>query len=174
MASGPETVGKITAMATLDESPQRAAEEAWARLMALFWQRRPQWIAAGAAEGLTPPHAIALMRLRDDPPPLLGDLARDMHCDASYATALADRLEERGLAARRASPRDRRAKELVLTDAGRAVQERLRAAFTMPPPALLELPEEELRILLDIARRLSPEGGSADWLVGARSQETRG
>ncbi|MDX6646753.1 MAG: hypothetical protein QOK40_2480 [Miltoncostaeaceae bacterium] len=147
------------------EETRRLAEEAWSRLAALFWQRRPGWLAAGAAEGLTPPHAIALMRLRDDAPPLLGDLARGMHCDASYATALADRLEERGLATRRPSTQDRRAKELVLTDAGRAVQARLRAAFRRPPDALLELSEDELRTLLEIARRVSPEGGPADWLV---------
>jgi DNA-binding MarR family transcriptional regulator len=147
--------------------PQRIAEEAWTRLASIFWRRRPEWLRAAADEGLTPPHAVALMRLRDDAPPLLGDIAREMHCDASYATALADRLEERGLATRRPSLQDRRAKELVLTDAGRAVQERLRASFRRPPPAFLELSEDDLRTLVEIARRVSPDGGPVDWL-GAR------
>jgi MarR family transcriptional regulator, organic hydroperoxide resistance regulator len=159
----------IRSMETREELDARSvAEEAWVRLVALFWRRRREWLAAGAAQGLTPPHAMVLMRLRDDAPPLLGELARDLHCEASYATALADRLEERGLAVRRASPRDRRAKELVLTDAGRAVQERLRAAFRTPPPALLELSEDELRTLLEIARRVTPDDGAADWLIGQR------
>ena len=152
----------------LEADPQRLAEEAWSRLAALFWQRRPEWLKAGAAEGLTPPHAVALMRLRDDAPPHLGHLARDMHCDASYATALADRLEEKGLATRRPSPQDRRAKELVLTEAGRAAQERLRASFRRPPPALLELSQDELRTLVEIARRVSPDAGPVDWLPGTR------
>jgi DNA-binding MarR family transcriptional regulator len=147
---------------------RRLAEDAWSRLAALFWQRRPDWLKAGAAEGLTPPQTVALLRLRDDAPPLLGDIARDLHCDASYATALADRLEERGLAARRPSAQDRRAKELVLTDAGRAAQERLRASFREPPPALLQLSEDELRTLAAIARQLSPDGGPVDWLQDAR------
>jgi DNA-binding MarR family transcriptional regulator len=157
-----------------DEGDGRGAlaQEAWARLAALFWHKRPEWIEAGAAEGLTPPHAMALMRLRDDAPPLLGDLARDMHCDASYVTAVADRLEERGLATRRASARDRRAKELVLTDAGRATQARLRAAFLAPPPELLELSEDELRALLEIARRVSPVGGRSEWMIGATGART--
>jgi len=133
------------------------AEEAWVRFASLFWKRRPDWIAAAAEEGLTPPHAMVLMKLRDDAPPLLGELARDLQCDASYATALADRLEERGLASRRPSPRDRRAKELVLTDSGRVVQARLRDVFRTPPPALLELPEEDLQRLLEIARRVTPD-----------------
>ena len=51
------------------------------------------WLGAGQAEGLTPPQAVSLMRLSADDPPSLGELARQMHCDASYATALADRLE---------------------------------------------------------------------------------
>jgi DNA-binding MarR family transcriptional regulator len=146
----------------------RLAEEAWSRLAALFWQRRPEWLKAGAAEGLTPPQTVALLRLRDDTPPLLGEIARELHCDASYATALADRLEERGLATRRPSPQDRRAKELVLTDAGRAAQERLRAAFRQPHPALLELSEDELRTLAAIGRQLSPDGGPVDWLQDPR------
>jgi hypothetical protein len=56
----------------------------------------------------------------------------------------------------------------VPTDAGRAVQDRLRAAFTTPPPALLELPEDDLRALLDIARRVSPLDGPGEWLLGGR------
>ena len=157
----------MSRMGTTNASENRdIAEEIWGRIAAVFWQRRPEWLAAGAAEGLTPPHAMTLMKLSDDAPPLLGELARDLRCDASYATALADRLEERGLAARRPSPGDRRAKELVLTDQGRAVQGRLRAAFRSPPPELLELSENDLARLLDIARRLSPDGGPCDWLLG--------
>jgi len=145
---------------------RRLAEEAWTRLAALFWQRRPQLLKAGVAEGLTPPHVMTLLRLRSDDPPLLGAIARDLQCDASYATALADRLEERGLATRRPSPHDRRARELVLTDAGRAAQERIRAVLREPPAALLGLPEVDLRALAEICRRLSPEGGPADWREG--------
>jgi DNA-binding MarR family transcriptional regulator len=95
------------------------------------------------------------MRLTSEDPPSLGELARHMHCDASYATALADRLEERGLVERRVSARDRRVKELVPTPAGLAAQKRLLEAFTSPPPGLLDLPEEDQRALRRIAGRLA-------------------
>ena len=46
------------------------------------------------------------------------DLGRQMHCDPSFVTAIADMLEKRGLARREASTADRRIKNLVLTREG--------------------------------------------------------
>ena len=43
-------------------------------------------------------------------------LADEWTCDASNATFIVDRLEERGLAERRSVPEDRRLKLVVLTD----------------------------------------------------------
>ena len=80
-----------------------------------------------------------------------------MACDASYATALADRLEERGFVERRTSAADRRVKELVPTAAGIAAQERLRAAFTAPPPGLADVPLEDQEAMLRVARALSAQ-----------------
>ena len=129
--------------------------EAWALIGELMMARRQVLIDAAAEEGLTPPHAFLLLKLREVQPPFLRDLARYMHCDPSYITSLADRLEERHLALRRPSLRDRRLKELVLTDAGREAQDRLRAAILEPPPGLLDLPEDDQRTLLRIARHLA-------------------
>ena len=88
-------------------------ERAWATLVGVLFTHRRRWIDAGQAEGLTPPQAMALMRVRAEHPLSLGELARHIRCDASYATNLADRLEERGLVERRVSDSDRRVKELV-------------------------------------------------------------
>ena len=131
--------------------------EAWALIADLMMARRHRQVLidAAAEEGLTPPHAFLLLKLREVQPPFLRDLARYMLCDPSYITSLADRLEERGLAHRRSSDQDRRLKELVLTDAGREAQDRLRAAIMEPPPGLLELPAEDQRALLRIARHLT-------------------
>lgn len=129
--------------------------EAWTLLVGVFMTHRRVWLAAGQAEGLTPPQAISLMKLTADDPPSLGELARHMHCDASYATMLADRLEERGLVERRVSAHDRRVKELVPTAAGIAAQKRLLEAFASPPPGLLELSEEDQRALHRIAATLA-------------------
>lgn len=134
---------------------QTSAREAWAILVGISLAQRRVWLEAGAREGLTPPQAISLMRLQPDAPPSLGDLARHMHCDASYATALADRLEERGLVERRVSRTDRRVRELVPTAAGVEAQQRLREAFISPPPGLDQLPEEDVEALMRIAERLA-------------------
>lgn len=135
--------------------PVQLAREAWSTLAAAVLAQRARWISASKTEGLTPPQAFSLMRLRPDAPPNLGEFARQMHCDASYATALADRLEERGLAERRVSATDRRVKELVPTAAGVEARERLRAAYVEPPEAMAELSPEELALLHRIAARLA-------------------
>jgi len=141
------------------------AREAWAILVGVSMSQRKVWLDAGQAEGLTPPQAVSLMKLSPDDPSRLGDLAKHMHCDASYATALADRLEERGFVERRVSATDRRVRELVPTAAGVAAQKRLRAAIIAPPPGLDELPEEDQLALMRIAERLAER---ADPRVAAR------
>ena len=131
-----------------DRSP---GEHAWAALVGVLFSQRRHWLEAGQAEGLTPPQAMALMKVRADAPPSLGELARHIRCDASYATMLADRLEERGFVERRVSETDRRVKELVPTRDGLAAQRRLSEAFTAPPPGLELLGEDDQETLLRIA-----------------------
>ena len=145
------------------------AQEAWTLLVGVWLAQRSDWLAAGQAEGLTPPQAISLMSLRPGQPPSLGELARHMHCDASYATALADRLEERGFVERRVSATDRRVKELVPTAAGLEAQARLRAAFAAPPSGLLALSEDDQhalhRIALALAEHADPTAGERFGIV---------
>ena len=129
--------------------------EAWAMLVGISMSLSARWLHAGQAEGLTPPQAMSLMSLSADEPRRLGELARYMHCDASYATALADRLEERGFVARRPSATDRRVKELVPTKAGLAAQARLKAAYTAAPPGMEDVPHEDQEALLRVARTLA-------------------
>ncbi len=145
-------------MATVSDPsppPGGLVDEAWGLMVGVFMSMRTSWLAAAVAEGLSPPQAITLMRLTPDDPPSLGDLAKHMHCDASYATALADRLEERGLAERRVAAADRRVKELVPTPAGIAARERLRSAYLTGPSGLAELTPEEAEVFHRIATRLS-------------------
>lgn len=139
----------------LDGASDDPATRAWACLVAAFISQRSVWLAASQEEGLTPPQAMSLMRLDPDDPPRLGDLARFLRCDASQVTSTADRLEERGFAERRTAAGDRRVKELVLTPAGRAAQERLRRAFLAEPAGLADIPEDDLRVLARVAERLA-------------------
>ncbi|MEQ8833474.1 MAG: MarR family transcriptional regulator [Miltoncostaeaceae bacterium] len=145
-------------MATTDTAAPRTelAAHAWAHLGAVFMVQRDVWLAAAQAEELSPPQALALMRLRPEGTYSLGDLARCLRCDASQMTANADRLEERGFAERRTSAEDRRVKVLMPTPAGVEAQARLRAAFRTPPPAFADLPAEDLAALARVAHGLVP------------------
>lgn len=53
------------------------------------------------------------------------ELGRRLRCDPSFVTAIADELEERGLARREPDPGDRRVKNLVLTPEGRRFKARM-------------------------------------------------
>lgn len=105
--------------------------------------------------GLTPGHMKALMTLEPGKALPMGACAQEMGCDASTATWLIDRLEERGLVERRPSTTDRRVKGVVLTEAGTATKATLTEHYSQPPEALLELSIEELQALQSLLAKLS-------------------
>lgn len=112
--------------------------------------------------GLTPGHMKALMALDPGAARPMGSCASHMGCDASTATWLIDRLEERDLVERRPLKRDRRVKAVALTPNGAATRDRLLEHLYEPPPAFLELDEASLRTLTRILRRLCGEEPGAD------------
>jgi DNA-binding MarR family transcriptional regulator len=104
-----------------------------------------------APSGLTMKHSWALHAL-DEPMSMRG--AERLGIDASYITAIADQLEERGLIERRPHPNDWRIKSLALTDEGRHVRDQILDELWTTVPVLdgLREPERrELRRLLDKA-----------------------
>lgn len=146
---------------TRDDVTQLA--ETWQRMMSLFFARRDHFFAELRRLSLTPPHGHALMALRQGPV-RMRDLADSMACDASYVTAVADRLEELGLAERRNATDDRRVRELALTTKGTQVAQQLDAVFVAPPPELLGLPATDRATLLRIMRKLGEPVAGDDWL----------
>jgi DNA-binding MarR family transcriptional regulator len=84
----------------------------------------------------------------------MGELADQWACDASNATWVVDRLEERGLAERRSVPEDRRVKSVVLTALGAQTRDRVLRHFFEPPPELLELDRADLVALRDAVAKL--------------------
>ncbi|MBF6297022.1 MarR family transcriptional regulator [Nocardia amamiensis] len=66
---------------------------------------------------LTPSQVIALRELSE--PITARELAARMSCEPSNATFVLDRLEQQDLIRREPHPTDRRAKQIVLTPAGR-------------------------------------------------------
>ena len=101
----------------------------------------------------------ALQALRS--PMAMRDLGRQMHCDPSFVTAIADLLEKRGLARREASTVDRRIKNLVLTDEGMALREQVQHEFMARMP-WRTLDDEERACLLGLIRKMIRAEASAD------------
>jgi DNA-binding MarR family transcriptional regulator len=87
-------------------------------------------------------------------PMAMRDLGRQMHCDPSFVTAIADLLENRGLARREASTADRRVKNLVLTDEGIGLRAQVEREFAAQMPWRGALDENERGCLLGLIRKM--------------------
>jgi DNA-binding MarR family transcriptional regulator len=141
-------------------SKEHLASEAWRPLARFFFDtvRHRQRILG--SEGLTPNDIRALMILDPSEGRTMSDLADAWGCDASNATFIIDRLEERALAERRTVVTDRRVKLVVLTAGGAPPRGRVLQRFFEPPPELLELSRADLEALREAATRLPlPEDG---------------
>jgi DNA-binding MarR family transcriptional regulator len=142
--------------------------EAWQLLAPLFLARRDAFFTALAELGLNPPHGHGLMTLAAGPT-RMRDLAESMACDASYVTAVVDRLQELGYATRAESASDRRVREVALTAKGELVAERLRRHFAEPPPELTVLSATDRAALVRILRKV-PVVHAEPWSTIRRSR----
>ena len=124
--------------------------------MTLFASARDEMFAILLRHELTPPHGFALTMLHEGPL-RMRDMADRMTCDASYITSVVDRLEETGLAERRASDTDRRVKEIALTRAGERVALEVRRAMTSPPAVIERLTAAERRTLASLLAKVVPD-----------------
>jgi DNA-binding MarR family transcriptional regulator len=140
------------------------AAQAWRPLARFFFDTVRHRQRVLSQEGLTPNDVRALMVLDPQQGRTMRELAEAWGCDASNATFIVDRLEERTLAERRTIPTDRRVKLVVLTSQGAEVRGRVLERFFEPPPELLSLNRADLEALREAASRL-PVGegwGSAE------------
>jgi len=122
---------------------------AWQAMIGLVRSQKRRLAATFTELDLTEPlaHAICVIPREGV---AMRTLADELHCDPANATGLVDRLEERGLIERRLDPHDRRVRRVVLTAAGRRMQERVEERFLEPPPALSELSSSSQRTLREI------------------------
>jgi DNA-binding MarR family transcriptional regulator len=130
------------------------AAEAWRPIAEFFFATVGERQRVLGEFGLTPNDARALMMLDETRGQTMRELAQAWACDASNATWIVDRLEERGLARREAVPSDRRVKSVVLTALGARTRERVRQHLFEPPSQLLELSRSDLIALREAASRL--------------------
>jgi MarR family transcriptional regulator, organic hydroperoxide resistance regulator len=137
-------------------SPEsETAREAWLALVGLVYP--PPFLAIAREHGLRPA-AFGAMRMLDEPR-TMSEIASFLHCDNSNVTGIVDVLEEKGLATRRPSERDRRVKLIELTAAGRRVRTSLTEAVERPPEWLRRLSEGEQRSLRDLLERAADSEG---------------
>jgi DNA-binding MarR family transcriptional regulator len=104
--------------------------------------------------GLTPPLFGLLNILGAREGAIQQEISAAMGVDPSTIVALVDELEAAGLAQRRPSPRDRRAREVAITPKGRRALERARKmAIDVEDEVLGGLTAGERRELLTLLRR---------------------
>jgi DNA-binding MarR family transcriptional regulator len=110
-------------------------------------------IAQGIATefGVAPHDLLAMFKL--DHVLSMKELAQQMGCDASFITTVADTLERRGFVRREPSQRDRRVKNLVLTQEGIAAKERLMRELAAKMPWSYALDDSERRCFLALLRK---------------------
>ena len=135
-------------------SKKELAAEAWRPLVEFFFKTAKHRSRVLGRYGLTPGDARALASLEAGEGRAMGALAEEWSCDASNATWMVDRLEERGLAERRSLPTDRRVKLVVLTALGRKTRAAIMEGMYQPPPELLRLDRVDLEVLRDALARL--------------------
>ena len=144
-------------MATTVDTRQGAATgssaaEAWADIRILFGHQRRRFLSAASELDLHPAQAGALLQLSSPLP--MTELAVMLACDNSNVTGLVDRLEARGLVARRPAPEDRRVKHVVLTSAGMRVRTQLLERVGRPPAGFERLSAAEQGQLHDLLHRV--------------------
>jgi DNA-binding MarR family transcriptional regulator len=101
-----------------------------------------------AALDLTPAQA-QLLRQLSEPLPMVGAAER-LQCDPSNVTGLVDRLERRGLVARKTTIEDRRVKQLELTPQGHQLRVQVDEIVAAMPAleGLSDADKDALRVLL--------------------------
>jgi MarR family transcriptional regulator, organic hydroperoxide resistance regulator len=136
--------------------PDPVTGEIVAALFQLVDELKAHFDAVAASFGLTTTQALALRDL--DRPVAMAHLAGTLRCEPSNVTAVAARLEARGLVERRPLAEDRRVRQLVLTDAGRRLRQEFVAALFTGVPAVAGLTEAQRGQLRDLLTQVTRVG----------------
>jgi DNA-binding MarR family transcriptional regulator len=153
MQAGPASPATTGSSKSPARSTMTPGARAWNLMFETLRASKPFMETVANEFDLTPQQLYALRNLSVDRAVTMSEFATQLGCDASNVTAIADRLESRGLAERRSAHTDRRVKALVLTPAGIALYERVAERMQQPPPAIDNLSEADQSLLGDILER---------------------
>jgi MarR family transcriptional regulator, organic hydroperoxide resistance regulator len=143
--------------ATSPKPQALTGDDFWPLVVEFTLSQKAWWVGICAEFELTPMQGHALRMLEPGSPVAMSALASTLSCDASNVTVLVDRLEARGLIARQGAEHDRRIKMLAVTEAGRALRERLQARLMEPPASVSALSPEVRRRLAAVLRAIVDE-----------------
>jgi MarR family transcriptional regulator, organic hydroperoxide resistance regulator len=149
-----DMAGPATAPATRSSARGVSpAAEAWELLRELLFSERRRFFEAAGEFDLHPAQAGTLMQLEGEAGLPMHEIATRLACDNSNVTGIVDRLESRGLVARRPGEQDRRVKYVVPTPLGLEVRDAMRARLSRPPVPIERLSRAEQRQLRDLLAR---------------------
>ena len=149
-----------------DPSPHIDVAEFAGQLLFRLWRAsHTRTTAALGSVGLTPPLFAVLNYLRANDAPIQQQLGSAMGIDPSTMVSLVDQLERDGLAERRLHPRDRRAREILLTPKGRQVLERARELAEEVEGIVLQglSPVERRRLMTLLRKALAAAPPQPPW-----------
>jgi DNA-binding MarR family transcriptional regulator len=145
---------KDRVMSPSSPADAEVAEFAGQLFFRLWRASHTQTAAALESIGLTPALFAVLNFLRARDGAIQQEIGAAMGIDPSTMVALIDELERAGLAKRRPHPKDRRAREVVITPKGRRTVDRGRAlAWEVEDDVLQGLASAERRQLLKLLRQ---------------------
>ncbi|MCY0096910.1 MarR family winged helix-turn-helix transcriptional regulator [Hoeflea ulvae] len=111
---------------------------------------------------LTPVQFAALDAIGQSPGMDQARLSDAVAKDRATIGAVADRLEQKGLVSRKVNRRDKRARELSLTDEGAALLHAIRPVVERLQQEILPgLDEEEYRLFVELAAKAAMTAGTA-------------
>jgi DNA-binding MarR family transcriptional regulator len=132
------------------------AARAWRLITLIMRDRKEQFPQIASSFGLNPGAMHALLSLDPEAPQSMSSLAGAWRCDASNVTWLVDRLEEHGLAERRAHATDRRIRTVALTKKGARVRAQIEAMLFEAPEPFRRLSPRDLDTLCRILEKITP------------------
>jgi DNA-binding MarR family transcriptional regulator len=151
-AARAEDSAAAEAAARADDSAPALNRDILESLTTLIKRAEPVWHSLATSFQLAGPDLLAMFKMEGGL--AMKELAARMGCDASFITTIADNLEKRGFVRREPSQRDRRVKNLVITEEGVAAKERLVAQVADRMPWCHALNDEERRCFLTLLRKM--------------------
>jgi DNA-binding MarR family transcriptional regulator len=135
---------------------QQTAEQQTAEIASCFFELIGRIVGQGEqlAQGLGVPAPFIKALHTLECPMAMKELGKRMHCDPSFVTLVTDMLEKRGLARREPHAVDRRIKNVVLTEDGLALRQKVQAEITARMPWTTALSEDERAQLLALIRKM--------------------